>query len=45
MVKNLLANAEDSIGHGFDPWSRKIARDTGQLSPCATTIKLTGDNY
>ena len=35
MVKSPSANA----GDGFDPWSRKIARATEQLSLCATTVK------
>ena len=26
-------------GHGFDPWSGKIPRDVGQLSPSATTTE------
>ena len=26
-------------GHGFDPWSGKILRATGQLSLCATTTE------
>ena len=35
VVKSPSANA----GDGFDPWSRKIARATEQLSLCATTVK------
>ena len=27
------------MGHGFDPWSRKISQAAGQLSPCTTTIE------
>ena len=26
-------------GHQFDPWSRKIPHDAGQLSLCITSIK------
>ena len=29
------------MGHGFNPWSRKIPYATGQLSLCATTAELT----
>ena len=25
--------------HGFDPWSRRIPRVVGQLSPCAPAVK------
>ena len=36
VVKNLPANTG---AHGFKPWSGKIPRATGQLSPCATTTE------
>ena len=45
MVKNLLANAGDGMGHGFDPWSRKISHDAGQLSACAATTESTCHDY
>ena len=35
MVKNL----PPVQGHRFDPWSRKIAYASGQLSPCTTSTE------
>ena len=31
--------------HGFDPWSRKIPRASGQLSGCATTTEPASWDY